>query len=320
MSKEPEGSVRSVASKIAAMYSAAQPQADAAPTEEATPKEPEPDNLEIGPDEVPLDEASEEPDNSDLYEVTVNGEKKEVSLESLISNYSKGEDYTRKTQELSGKVKTEADKLVREKYEHFDNEVKRITEVTGMFETFLNNPIVTKEQLKKHLDEGDLTTYHQLKYQEEERVEILKLAKQHREEALKIAEGKRNESYNEWKGKQREILMDKLPELGKKENQERLAKYLIGHGFTDKEVSETAHAQVLIVAEKARRYDELVKNRKAEPIQKTPPKVIRKVGSKVEAKAGATQLFSDAKQRLAKSGSRADAAEAIRLHMQQTRR
>ena len=50
----------------------------------------------VGTEETP--EATATPE---LYQVRVNGRVKEVPLEDLIANYSKGEDYTRKTQELA---------------------------------------------------------------------------------------------------------------------------------------------------------------------------------------------------------------------------
>ena len=82
---------------------------EAQPTEveESQPEEEDESFEEESEEEEEAEEAeeeSEEPDEEEgeaLYAVTVNGKEREVSLDELLSGYSRQSDYTRKTQELS---------------------------------------------------------------------------------------------------------------------------------------------------------------------------------------------------------------------------
>ena len=94
-----------------ALLSLMEPEEETPEEEEAQPTEeeesqPEEEDESLEEESEEEEEASEdtderEPEEEDLYAVTVNGEEQAVNLEELVKGYSRQSDYTKKTQELS---------------------------------------------------------------------------------------------------------------------------------------------------------------------------------------------------------------------------
>ena len=94
---EPEGETPETEEATPTEEEESQPVAEDESFEEETEEEEEPEG----------EEESEETDGEEeeLYAVTVNGEEVAVSLDELLSGYSRQSDYTRKTQEIAGERK-----------------------------------------------------------------------------------------------------------------------------------------------------------------------------------------------------------------------
>ncbi len=70
--------------------------------EELEPATEESDDPEVEEsDDLPEQDTEEEPVTEDVYEVTVNGEKVQVTMDELQNGYSREADYTRRTQEVA---------------------------------------------------------------------------------------------------------------------------------------------------------------------------------------------------------------------------
>lgn len=290
-----------------------------------------PTNTEEGQaSEQPLEEQSTQQDveegqsaqdteeQQDYIEFMADGATHKASIDEIKELASKGLNYTRKTQELAERVKTETEKKVQERTQALESERKRILDSVDMLEGLYDRPFVTTEQLDKLIAEGDYDEYHRLNHQETKRKEILEKA---RTERQKIHEAKAKESQEQFRNyaiQQTEILINKMPELKVTENQEKLAKYLVNSGFNNDEIQNFVDSRGLMIAEKARRYDELSKSKVTEPVRNAPPKVIRKVGSSVSKQTYTEKELQTTQDRLKSSGNLRDAASLI-LQLQQKR-
>ena len=73
---------------------------------------------DISDDELVINEETNDQKNEELFDVKINGQVQKVSLEDLMSGYSKGENYTKKSMELSEKrrsLDTEYDTVSKDK-------------------------------------------------------------------------------------------------------------------------------------------------------------------------------------------------------------
>lgn len=245
-------------------------------------------------------------DQQDLIEFQAVGETHKLTLNEIKELASKGLDYTRKTQELSERAKTEAEKIVQQRTVALEAEKKRLFDATDMIESFYGKPFVTTEQLDELINSGQTEEYLRLSRQEEKRKEILAQARSERQKITDTEAKAKEEQLKQSAIQHTQMLFEKMPELKQEENQKKLASYLAKSGLSNEEIQNFVDHRGLIIAEKARRYDEL-KNGKLEPEKKDPPKVIRKVGSSVSKQTYTEKDLQAAKERLAKTGNLRDA-------------
>jgi hypothetical protein len=267
-------------------------------------EQPSEDTEEVVEESQSEEEAQEQ---QDLIELKAVGETHQYTLDQIKELASKGLDYTRKTQELSERAKSEADKIVLERTSALEIERKRLFDAVDNIEGMYGRPFVTQEQLDQLIHEGDTDTYLKLSRQEEKRKEILANARSERQRLQDEKAKADAEQFNKDAINHTQILFDKMPELKDKGNQEKLAQYLAKAGLTPKEISKFIDHRGLILAEKARRYDEL-SGGKLEAVKKDPPKVIKKVGATVNKQTYTEKDIDAAKAKLSQSGNLRDAA------------
>lgn len=215
--------------------------------------------------------------------------------------------YTKRMQELPELVKVETNKAIEERTREIVANRNRLLESCDMVENFYGKPFVTDTHLDQLIQDGNTEEYLRLTRQEEKRREILSTAKAERQKAIDAKTAEEKEQLHQAAINHTQQLFEKMPELKDQQAQTKLAAYLKSSGLTDHEVATFIDHRGLIIAEKARRYDELSSG-KVEPIRKDPPKVIKKVGATANKQTYTQKDVEESTGKLMKSGKLRDAA------------
>lgn len=200
-----------------------------------------------------------------VYKVKVRGEELEVPLSELLNGYSRTEDYKAKTAEVAEQRRA----LATEYADKLEQQVQLFTSLDPILQAAQN---IDWNQLAAE----DPTAYVQFKAQYDSRVQALQQAQQQIVAARQETEAKQAQELQSYYMQQREALVAARPELSDpaKLNAfgEKVANYLNGLGFTPQEIAQTNDHRALLVAEKARMWDELQKAKTTAEAKKVPPK------------------------------------------------
>ena len=250
------------------------------PLEEVS--EDEEDSVE---DEEESEEESEEDEveeESDVYVVKVGGEELEVSLDELVSGYSRHSDYTRKTQEIASERSQMA-----ELQQQWSNEItqaqaerQQYIEVLGQFE---QQSTAGLEQFN-NVDWDNLRQTDPIAFvtKKEEFREA-----QERVQQVKVERDRNLQKQNEELAKMRHLavqeehkrLIEAVPEWNNKEKRDKMAgdlsSYALEQGFSKEELQQLIDHRSMIVLMKAQKYDALQKSDVKSKKLKNKPKVIR---------------------------------------------
>ena len=303
----------SVAEAQEALLSLLEPEEETPETEEAQPTEEEESQPieedesfeEESEEEEEAEEAEEESEETEgeeeeeLYAVTVNGEEVAVSLDELLSGYSRQSDYTRKTQEIANDRKD-----IESLQERYNSEMTTIQQerqhymealqgiITNSAEGLTKYSDVDWENLKE-TDPIEFVTKREELRQSQEKVQALQreqynTQQRHQQEAQKMRAQIVQEEYGK--------LVEKLPEWGDEDKQKEIASsvrsYASTQGFTEEELNSLVDHRSLLVLMKAEKYDQLQKSNVKSKKLKNKPKVIR-------AGSGTSNKKSDKSKRTA---------------------
>ncbi|MEJ2116443.1 MAG: hypothetical protein P8Y36_00500, partial [Alphaproteobacteria bacterium] len=266
-------------------------------------------------------------DDDTLYTVKVDGKDQKVSLQELKNGFSKSANYHNRVRQLA-----DTHKELREGHTRVAQEyAQRLQHVNALVSNV------------KQLLVGDMNSLQmqQLRAEDPQGWAVQRLAMQERAQTVdaylngisqEIEEhGKR---YREQQQRdlastvQREldIVRSHIKDWDEK-GKHKVAKFLTDAGFSQDELNSVADSRMLLVAEKARRYDELMlkskqatRRKKPKPTQATPrPKggTAAKGGKGSNANRAA---LNNARSRLRKSGSMRDAGDAINAMMTRSRK
>ena len=250
------------------------------PLEEVS--EDEEDSVE---DEEESEEESEEDEveeESEVYAVKVDGEELEVSLDELISGYSRHSDYTRKTQEIA----SERNRMA-EMQQHWANEILQTqSERQQYIETLgqvVNNSMSGLEQFANvdwdSLKESDpiafMTKREELR-EAQDRVQSMRneqgMAQQQQFEELQRMKGMAVKE-------EQQRLLEVVPEMAdatkRKEIASSMTSYALEQGFSQEELKELVDHRHFLVLMKAQKYDALQNSDVKSKKLKNKPKVIR---------------------------------------------
>ncbi len=306
----PQGSVTEAQE---ALLSLLEPEEETPETEEAQPTEEE-ESQPVEEDESfeeeseeeeeaeEAEEESEEPEGEEeeeLYAVTVNGEEVAVSLDELLSGYSRQSDYTRKTQEIATDRKemealqqqysSEVAKIQQERQQYMDTLTNIISNQGGELEKFAN---VDWDSLR----ENDPIEYVTTREQYREAQERIQGLQQEQARAAQTQQAQMKQAQHEMLQVEKGKLVEALPEWGKPEKQKELAENLQSYakeqGFTAEELNSLVDHRSVLVLLKAQKYDQLQKSNVKSRKLKNKPKVIR-------AGTGATTRKTDKSKRTA---------------------
>ena len=311
-----------------ALLNIAEPEEETPETEEAQPTEEE-ESQPVEEDES-LEEESEEEEEAEeveeeseetegeeeeeLYAVTVNGEEVAVSLDELLSGYSRQSDYTRKTQEIANDRK-EMETLqqqynsqmstIQQERQHYMEALQGI--ITNSAEGLTKYSDVDWENLKE-TDPIEFVTKREELRQSQEKVQALQreqyqTQQRHEYEAQKMRANIVQEEYGK--------LVEKLPEWGEEDKQKTIASeirsYASTQGFTEEELNSLVDHRSLLVLMKAQKYDQLQKSDVKSKKLKHKPKMIR-AGKGSSTEKNTKSKRSAQMKRLKQSGHIKDAS------------
>jgi hypothetical protein len=314
----------------AALLKMTEPEGETPETEEATPTEEE-ESQPVAEDESFEEETEEEEEpegeeeseetegeeEEELYAVTVNGEEVAVSLDELLSGYSRQSDYTRKTQEIATDRK-EMEAL----QQQYNSEVQQIQQERQQYMEALTNVISNHgAELEKFsnidwntLRENDPIEYVTTREQYREAQEKVQVMHNQRAQAQQIQQAEMNKAQHQMLQVEKGKLVEAIPEWSDPEKQKELAanlqSYAKGQGFTEEELNSLVDHRSVLVLLKAQKYDQLhnsdVKSKKL----KNKPKVIRS-GTGTTSKTTSKSKRAAKMKRLQGSGHVDDAASIL---------
>jgi len=282
-------------------------------TDEGTTDEDDLDEEEDS-DEDNDDEDDDEPDEDsdegeEYYEVTItdnDGDERvlEVTEEELVNGYLRQSDYTKKRQKESEEHRTKLEELDAQISEYQDGLLDFVTETEMKIYDYQQ---VDWEGLK----ESDPATFSQLW------ADALYTEKQYRDAQDKLSgikEGvaaKVQEQQKAYLAEQAELVKVLLPEWDSVKGS--IHSYLINEGFDETEVGSIANAKIAVLADKARKFDELSAKREnvsKKKLSKSVPKMVRS-GSPTSSGSGKAKATQRAQAQLNKSGSIDDAVALL---------
>ena len=225
------------------------------------------------------DEVEEEPD---VYAVKVDGEELEVSLDELISGYSRHSDYTRKTQEIASERSQMA-----ELQQQWSNE---ITQAQAERQQYIEALGQFVQQSMVGLEQYTNTDWETLR--EEDPIAFVTKKDEFRDAQERVRQAQAQQGIERQKQEQEfakvkqmalqeehKRLITAVPEWNDPEKRETLAKelssYALSQGFKKEELQELIDHRSLIVLMKAQKYDALQKSDVKSKKLKNKPKVIR---------------------------------------------
>ena len=263
---------------------------------------------------VDNDEASSENEET-LYDITVNGNNQKVNLTELMKGYSRNQDYTKKTMDLSNQRK-EVESLQ-------DNLKKEFEAVKSSRNQYAQQLEVLSKNLKQEenidwegLYQSDPAEYVKLKAESDRKKETLNLAQQ---EQMRIQQEQRSEQekvYNNYIANERKILAEKLPVYADKDKSaeftKRLSSFAKESGYTDQEIAMMVdHRAVLLLAD-AYRYNQLKKTKLSGKKVNKAPRVVTSNASNIREDSDKKQNVDKRMTRLKQSGHIKDAQSVLK--------
>ena len=262
------------------------------------------------------EEITEEEDSTpDLYTVKVNGEEFEVTEEELLNGYSRQQDYTKKTQELS-----EYRKQLDEAAQLFQAEVAQTQEAR---QQYINALATAVETNMSSLAKYENTDWERLKAEDKEEYltkrdeyreaqnHIQQLKQRYQSEAIKQNE-EQHQQVAQAAQEEHQKLVNILPAWGNPEQQKKIASqvrnFALSKGYTEEELSQLIDHRSILVLMQAKAWEDerlKAKNIKTKKVKKNV-KVV-KSGKGVEKKASNKVVRQNKMKRLQNSGHVNDA-------------
>ncbi|MBA3678384.1 MAG: hypothetical protein H0W74_13450 [Sphingosinicella sp.] len=285
-----------------------------ASTEPAEAEKVESEEPEQTEDEQP--ESPTEPPALDLsatVKQTINGEEVEITIEEALKGYSRTQDYTRKTQEVAAQRRAfEAEAAaVRERAQQYAAQLAQLEQTITEYTP--QEPDWAQVQLDQPAKFPELYTQWAA---HKERMAAIREERGRAQEQVMRDQAQLHQQHLQ---AEQEKLLAALPEWGNPEHATTAKTKMVGYvkdmGYTVAEISQVTDHRLLVLINKAMRWDEA---------QKKKPDVqqrIEKVRSATPGPAsGAVKPVSEAQKargRLAKTGSQKDAAAAFESFLEE---
>ena len=252
-------------------------------------------------------EVEEEQEQPTYYKVRVDGEEVEVTLEELQSGYSRQQDYTRKTQELSQQRKT-----IEQQQQELAQRDAIYSQLLPKLEAQLKGELAGEPDWNK-LYEDDPVGYVREKQLWDEKKEKLQATQAEQQRLQQEAAQKQQEQIAQMVQEGQQKLLELIPEWQDPEvaTKDKLAirEYGINVlGYTPQEMDAVYDYRALLGLRNAWLQSKTVKATKKKPTEKAKARVARP-GTTNRPRSVAP--VKKAKQRLAKTGKPSDAAKVF---------
>ena len=251
-------------------------------------------------------EETNEDDNegsNQTYTVRVDGEEVQVTIDELLSGYSRTQDYTRKTMALADQRKsleTELDQIRQER--------AQLTQVLEQIDVQDQEQEPNWEALYQQ-DPQQWAVQREMWRTKQERKRALVEEKQRLLQAQESDKQRIVAQFVEQeRGKLNEVLPQWRDEKVAKAEKAKVADYAKKIGFTDQEIAQFYDHRAVTTLYKAMKFDELNGGKPKAKKQATP---VAKAGAATTTPK-ARDAYRKSQQRLAKTGKVADAASAFK--------
>ena len=251
-------------------------------------------------------EETNEDDNegsSQTYTVRVDGDEVEVTIDELLSGYSRTQDYTRKTMALADQRKsleTELDQIRQER--------AQLTQVLEQIDVQDQEQEPNWEALYQQ-DPQQWAVQREMWRTKQERKRALVEEKQRLLQAQESDKQRIVAQFVEQeRGKLAEVLPQWRDEKVAKAEKAKVADYAKKIGFTDQEIAQFYDHRAVTTLYKAMKFDELNGGKPKAKKQATP---VARAGAATTTPKG-RDAYRKSQQRLAKTGKVADAASAFK--------
>lgn len=221
----------------------------------------------------------DEPVKSEKHKVKVNGKEFEVDTAELVSGYQRNTDYVQKTQALAARNRelTAAHSSIAEQYQAKLAQANAI--VAGVRQLLVGD--VDSAEMRQ-LQATDTQAWMAQRMLMQDRIaqvdNVLSNVNANYERHVAEAKKQNAESASKTLEQERAIIAKNIPDWND-ETALNLAKYLNKAGFSQDELSSVSDARSIILANKARLWDEYQANKKAVPAKKATPEVRAQVKS-----------------------------------------
>ena len=252
-------------------------------------------------------EVEEEQEQPTLYTIRVDGEEVEVTLEELQNGYSRQQDYTRKTQELSQQRKT-----IEQQQRELAERDAIYAQLLPKMEAQISGELANEPDWNK-LYEDDPVGYVREKQLWDEKKEKLQATQAEQQRLQQEAMQKQQEQIAQMVQEGQQKLLELIPEWQDPEvaTKDKLAirEYGINVlGYTPQEMDAVYDYRALLGLRNAWLQSKTVKAVKKKPTEKAKARVARP-GTTNRPRSVAP--VKKAKQRLAKTGKPSDAAKVF---------
>lgn len=275
---------------------------------------PEEDNLESveTEDDTEAEDTAEEAEDSEdteddtepqKFTVKIDGKDVEVTLDEALAGYMKDQDYRNKTAKVaedrklieSEKAKVADLAKVRESY------LTESQTLQGIISTF----IIPDAKLNEILQTKGAEAYLQAKNSNEKiQQQITALKTKDASVQIELTQ-EQKQAIADRENTEREALITAIPEFKDKAYTDGFLKYVSSMGYTQEDIANTLDHRIFIMADKARRFDEMVAKGKEKPVNKVPKvlkgKEQRKSGSEIQS-----QKLKELQSKARNTGSKND--------------
>ena len=287
-------------------------------------KEAEQDNLAID-NELSVDDISEQDlvDNEEttseneqeLFDITVNGKNKRVSLNELKEGYSKGSDYTKKTMELS-----EQRRSFDSEYDAFSKDKEAVKKMRDEYAQKLE---VVEQNLKTDEDvdwvklaQEDPTDYAVKKAAHDRKKELQQQVQQEKQKLLQEKRKEQEEIYRNHIENERGKLIEALPVFGDQQKapklMEEIGKFAMKSGYTEQEVNMIVDHRAVKTLYDAYKYNQLLERKNLQGKKVKPANRIVSSEAKNNTRSTDKQMrVNDRMKQLQKSGNIKDAQKVL---------
>lgn len=274
--------------------------------------EAEPEQLsgeESGQEQEQPEVEDSEPVEPDLFTVKVSGEERQVTLNDLKEGFQLKSDYTRKTQDLA-----EREQQLQQQAQGVIEQEKEYGQLVDALKQRLDT-LIPPEPDWAQLAQTDPIEHTRQRAAWDQLQKQVKTVEAEQERLAEESQKRMQQDYHGYLRDQQQRLVTALPDLKEPEKARdfftNLNQYAINeYGFNQQEVMSIADHRFYLIAEKARKYDQLQADTEGKVVgQKHVPTL--KPGAKTRSEPVRSKSRRKAKERLERTGHTRDAAAAF---------